>query len=122
MEIQPKTSCKRLHDLTLTKAISKCQAQEATKKQHAYLHNFSQKQHFVKCPAYNQTSFNQKIGHFAKVCWSRTPRQQGASTATGTTPHAKLSNIHHPNSPLWEGMKELICSLRWTSMYLFPRC
>ena len=73
-------------DLTLAKAVSKCQAQEAAKKQRAHLHNYNpevaalrkpQDQHPrpptstcqgcgapthpacpTQCPAYNQTCFN----------------------------------------------------------------
>ena len=85
-------------DRTLDRAITKCQAQEAAKKQRARLHDHStesivalQKSQDWKncspastcqgcgarthpagrtqCPAYNQTCFNcQKVGHFTKVC------------------------------------------------------
>jgi len=111
-------------DLTLAKAISKCQAQEAAKRQCAHLHEYTDsivalhklqdwKNHSptslcqgcgtpthpagrTQCPAYNQTCFNcQKVGHFAKVCRSRSSRQRGPPIPTRTTSHAKMSNIHH---------------------------
>ena len=93
-------------DLTLTKVIHKCQAQEAAKKQRATLHSintdtiaaFRKPQNRkplpttptcqgcgaishpggrTQCPAYSQICFNcQKVGHFAKVCRSRQSRPQ----------------------------------------------
>jgi len=81
-------------DLTLTKAVQKCQAQEAAKKQRATLHSTPENVAALKkpqnrkpqpicqgcgaaphpggrtqCPAYSQIC--QKIGHLAKVCRSR---------------------------------------------------
>ena len=114
-------------DLTLAKAISKCQAQEAAKKQCAQLHNHGAElvaalhkpqsrahQNLTaiptcqgcgapahpagqsQCPAYHQTCFNcQKVGHFAKVCQSKPPRQSGPSV---TTTYSKISNICHTAS------------------------
>ena len=91
-------------NLTLTTTIGKCQAQEASKKQRAYIANQQpeavaalQRQRNPKslvpkttcpgcgaathpggrsqCPAYMQTCFQcQKIGHFAKVCRSKPAR------------------------------------------------
>ena len=87
-------------DLTLTKAISKCQAQEAAKKQcvdisHHHLESAAALRYNrgksnaqtttcpgcgakpypagrSKCPALDQTCFHcSKVGHFAKVCRSR---------------------------------------------------
>ena len=112
-------------DLTLDRAITKCQAQEAAKKQRVRLHDHSTESIAVlqksqdwkncsptstcqgcgaqthpagrtQCPAYNQTCFNcHKVGHFTKVCRSRPPRQWGPLEITGTMSHSKLSNIHH---------------------------
>ena len=88
-------------DLTLAKAIHKCQAQEAAKKQRGTLHSnntdtvavlrkpqnrkpqpttptcqgcgtVSHPGGRTQCPAYSQICFNcQKVGHIAKVCRSR---------------------------------------------------
>ena len=112
-------------DLTLAKAITMCQAQEAAKKQCASMQSYRTesvaalhklqdwKQRLpvslcpgcgapahptgrTQCPAYNQTCFNcRKTGHFAKVCRSKTPRQRGPPMDTS---HTKLSNIRHVSS------------------------
>ena len=93
-------------DLTLAKAIHKCQAQKAAKKQQATLHSnntdivaalrkpqnrkpqpttptcqgcgaISHPDGRTHGPAYSQICFNcQNVGHFAKVCQSRPSRPQ----------------------------------------------
>jgi len=103
-------------DLTLAKAVQKCQAQEAAKKQRATLHSnnsdsiaalrkpqnrkpqstmsFCQgcgaASHLggqTQCPAYNQICFNfHKVGHMAKVCQSRPYWQQGPLTTAVQRP------------------------------------
>jgi len=65
----------------------------------------------TQCLAYSQICFNcQKIGHLAKVCWSRPgqhfpptnavqhiphPGQRGLSTSNADTTHPELDNIKH---------------------------
>ena len=108
-------------DLTLAKAISKCQAQEAAKKQHVdifhhhlesvaalrYNRGKSNAQTMTcpgcgakphpagrsQCPAFNQTCFHcSKVGHFAKVCRSR---QLDTPPNQQNSKPASLSNIRY---------------------------
>ena len=119
-------------NLTLATTISKCQAQEAAKRQRANL--TSQPSESIaalqrprdkriqasspmscpgcggsihpagrsRCPAYGQVCFHcQKLGHFAKVCRSKSTRRQPHLTPTPTStnlPNVKyltISGIRH---------------------------
>ena len=130
-------------NFTLATAVHKCQAQEAAKKQRAKLRNPESIAAFRKpqnqksysststcqgCgavshpagrtqyPAYSQMCFNcQKVGHFAKVCWSKPSRQHTPFTNTEQrTPHAghhSLSAItDDPTHPTLDNIQHVASS------------